>query len=411
MTYGRCPNCGQWANGEHECPDFIKHSPTPDTERDNDVRWDEKDDGATASLKAKRILTLDDLIEAAEIDLTKWLIERHVVNKWEVGAKNDAGEIVVEPLFQIKAWLKPVQRFQTIIEEIVDAKAAMEAASPQFNAYIIRNDDGDGVMAEISVPDHHFGMHAWGDETRSDNFDIKIAADTYKSAVRTLVSRTGISKVGSYLFVIGNDGIHADQPVVGSNAGGSTARGTVQDMDTRLQKVFRTKRDSIIWAAQYMAEMKPVNIIVISGNHDYYTSFFLGEVIAAWFRDHPNITVDNTAPQRKYWRHGNVLLGFTHGDKEKPDTLPLLMAQEAKELWADTVYREWHLGHLHKKMGGLTQDSDEFHGVRVRWMPSLTPRDAWHASKGYIHQRSAESLLWHRAEGLVGSAVVNMGIG
>lgn len=51
-----------------------------------------------------RIKTLEDLIRACDIDLDVWEIERHVINKWEVGAKG-ATSLVVEPLFQVKAWL------------------------------------------------------------------------------------------------------------------------------------------------------------------------------------------------------------------------------------------------------------------------------------------------------------------
>lgn len=71
----------------------------------------------------RRILTLSDLIEACKIDLSVWEVERHVVNKWEVGAKtaerrlvwkdgqiveghiDDPGKLTIEPLIQVKAWL------------------------------------------------------------------------------------------------------------------------------------------------------------------------------------------------------------------------------------------------------------------------------------------------------------------
>jgi len=51
-----------------------------------------------------RIKTLEDLIKACDIDLNVWEVERHVINKWEVGAKGNVG-LHVEPLFQVKAWL------------------------------------------------------------------------------------------------------------------------------------------------------------------------------------------------------------------------------------------------------------------------------------------------------------------
>lgn len=413
MSLKQCDKCKQFLNEEtaktHECPDFIKNKPTPVDERDNDTKWTEDDEGATAELKAKRIVTLDDLIEACDIDLTKWYIERHVVNKWEVGAKDDAGQIQVEPLFQVKAWLKPLEEYGDIIAEIEDAKQLMMDARPKWERVAIVTRRGN-VMVEVSMPDVHFGMLAWGEETLGKNWDTKLASEAYDDSMATLIDRSG-GDVYEYVYVIGNDGVHTDQSVPGSNAGGATARGTVQDVDTRPRKVFSYKKHAVIRAINMMLERAPVRVVVVEGNHDRNVAFYLGEVIDAFFHDHPNVHVDNGPSQRKYCRFGDNLIGFTHGDNEKPDDLPLIMAQEVPDLWSQTRYREWRLGHLHKKRRGLTFDSEEYRGVRVRWMPSITPRDAWHASKGYMHQLSAETLLWHPTEGNVGSAIINLGVG
>ncbi|KPJ89861.1 MAG: hypothetical protein AMJ53_15395 [Gammaproteobacteria bacterium SG8_11] len=70
---------------------------------------DTKQEGNLCEVEAKgpRIQTLEQLIEACKIDLEEWVIERHVINKWEVGAKVDGlVNLIVEPLFQVKVWLK-----------------------------------------------------------------------------------------------------------------------------------------------------------------------------------------------------------------------------------------------------------------------------------------------------------------
>ena len=72
----------------------------------NEVVVDEtKNKRTITSKKSNRIKTLDDLIEACEIDTEVWEIERYIVNKWEVGSTIE-GRVIVEPLFQIKAWLR-----------------------------------------------------------------------------------------------------------------------------------------------------------------------------------------------------------------------------------------------------------------------------------------------------------------
>lgn len=66
-------------------------------------------DGNTLEVtsKSNRIRTLEELLEVCDVDLDVWNVDRYVINKWEVGAKDDDGNIVVEPLFQVKAWLIP----------------------------------------------------------------------------------------------------------------------------------------------------------------------------------------------------------------------------------------------------------------------------------------------------------------
>ncbi len=76
----------------------------------------------TVSLTSDRIISLDDLLKAYKVDLTIWKVDRWTPNKWEIGRKaitkdmvydqgvadgfiKDTGEINVEPLFQVKAWL------------------------------------------------------------------------------------------------------------------------------------------------------------------------------------------------------------------------------------------------------------------------------------------------------------------
>lgn len=57
--------------------------------------------------KSRRISTLKQLIDFCEIDLSVWHIDRHIINKWEVGINSD-GVVITSPLFQVKAWLTKI---------------------------------------------------------------------------------------------------------------------------------------------------------------------------------------------------------------------------------------------------------------------------------------------------------------
>lgn len=88
----------------------------------------------TISYKGPRIVNPDQLLEFCEIDLEVWEVNHFIVNKWEVGAKpvmrdlkwhrgvmsgivQSSGGLVVEPLFQVKLWMKriePLAQFPTV---------------------------------------------------------------------------------------------------------------------------------------------------------------------------------------------------------------------------------------------------------------------------------------------------------
>ena len=106
--------------------------------------------------------------------------------------------------------------------------------------------------------------------------------------------------------------------------------------------------------------------------------------------------INNEPKQFKIVRHGKVLLGLTHGDKGKRQDYPLFLATEYSKDFGETLFREVHTGHIHQ-----TQ-TQEWHGVRVRILPSLSPADAWHAENGFTgQQRNAEAYVWNNKEGLI----------
>lgn len=118
----------------------------------------------------RRIMSLEDLLEAAKVNLDEWVVDRYLVNKWEVGAKTakkelqweagqiiggyikDEGELTIEPLIQVKAWLikKDPIALSPIIQPVSivvkKSKKIQEAASP-----------GEWQKALI-LPDIQFGF-------------------------------------------------------------------------------------------------------------------------------------------------------------------------------------------------------------------------------------------------------------
>lgn len=374
----------------------------------------------SAILESKgTIKTVDELLAASEVDLNIWEVVKFTRNKWEVvmrepattigGAGNNAlivenekggshtlwtrnsSKPLHEPLFQVKIWLKRKAGRDNITLDLIEYfKKEINAAIPKDKWNEVKKiKNNKKYCLELSLPDSHLGKLAWSKETRGADYDSKIAVELFDDAVNDLISKSPMNQVDTILLGLGGDYFHTDDEEE------KTTAGTYVGIDTRWQKVFVKGITLLCEVIARLANDYKVHVPIIPGNHDFQKSFYMGEYLRAFFRNNPNVFIDNEPTTRKYFRYGNTLLGFCHGSEEKIRELPLIMAKECKEDWSQTKFQEIHLGHKH------SESNQEYHGVKVRILPSLCASDSWHSKKGYISTRSAIAFLWDFEEGLV----------
>lgn len=251
-------------------------------------------------------------------------------------------------------------------------------------------------LLEVSPVDLHVGKYAWSEEAGAD-YDIRIAERVFTESIDDLLATAKPFPIEQIVLVVGNDLLQTD------NLAGTTTAGTYVDTDSRIIKSFRRARAINSWAIRRCAEIAPVRVVVVPGNHDELMAFCIGEVLSAEFDGDSRVEFDCGAKRRKYLRYGVNLIGWTHGNEEKQADLPLIMATECKADWAKSVHREFHIGHLHKAKEMRFTAGDSFNGVRVRVLPSLCAPDAWHATRGYVGERRAcEAYLWDKERGYAG---------
>ena len=238
------------------------------------------------------------------------------------------------------------------------------------------------IAYEISLPDIHYG--------KLHDLNLTQVEDQYMMVVKELVEKASGLDIERFVLPIGNDGMNSE------GMRRTTTKGTPQEESAGWKDTFRGYWQLMTMAVDYLKEKAPVDIIVVSGNHDYERMFYAGDVLAGWYRNDANVTVDNTYSSRKYYEYGQNMLMFTHGDKEKPADMPLIMATENPEMFARTSHREVHCGHLHKEM------VNEYRGIKVRFVPSICPNDEWHKQMGYEAKRTGQAYIWNKSKGLEG---------
>ena len=343
------------------------------------------DDTIEAEARTEGIRTLDDLIKACKIDLSKWQVERWIANTWPVGAKDENGNLTSKNLYQVKANLKRIPLTKGAVLALFQECLKGCTKPSSFKKHSTK---GSKVL-EISIPDLHLGKLAWDEETGHDNYDSHIAEKRFQDALEDLLSRGDKSEIGSIILPIGNDYFNVN------SKDNVTAHGTPQNEDGRWQKSFRRGCKLAVWAANKCHEIAPVKIVIVAGNHDLERVFYLGEFLEAFFRNEKTIEVDNGPTPRKYHQAGQTLLCFTHGDRMKLNDLTHIAQVERRDLWGKTKFCEWHLGHLHR------ESAIESGGVVARVIPSLSPPDSWHSNSGYVTSKpSAQAFLYDLDTGL-----------
>ncbi|HUQ70675.1 MAG TPA: hypothetical protein VM165_14190 [Planctomycetaceae bacterium] len=360
-------------------------------------------DTATHNVLASKPLSLDEVIKLWDIDTDIWEAQTFTPRRWEIGAKHpETGEILTKPLH---GTLVVFKRKKTASIEIVAKQilADIEAAAKRkpTTVRIAPKASDRSLLLELDVFDLHVGKMAWGAEAGAD-YDLKIAERIAKAAVSDLLGQIGHrhQHIAQILLPFGNDFFQYDTP------GGTTTAGTQVDHDGRYQKMFRVGHLIAMWMIEECLKIAPVHIPVVPGNHDEISAFSMGMVLEAEYRREKRVTFDNGPAQRKYYRWGKTLLGFTHGDKEKIADLPGLMTVEKPHDWAASTCREFHIGHFHHGKKREPISVEDMKGCTVRWLRSLSASDSWHHKKGFVGtQRSAEAFLWRKEGAFAGHFV------
>jgi hypothetical protein len=368
----------------------------------------EQQDGISVTYFGEKIESPEKLIEHAKIDLRIWEVSKVTVNNWGVGGKikrgqDDNGKWRPEQLWQqslrqIKVELR--RRAPKFIQDaIVDLLASWK---PRKLAALNRKPFADDAhMAEIALHDAHFGKLCWAMETGTD-FDLKIIESDFCGAVDDLLARIAHFPVDRITLPVGSDLFQVD------NLLGTTTKGTrVDATDDRLSKVFDVVARSVEYAIRRCREVADVDVFWMPGNHDYTVSWYLVRVLEEVFKGDEHVAIDRSPMPHKYRHYGKTLIGYAHGDEVALSKLPLIMATDQPDLWAQSVYRHWKTGDKHKRAKFNYTAGDTFNGVEVFICPSLSGTDLWHYRKGYVNNiRMAECFLYSKVHGPVGQFVV-----
>lgn len=246
----------------------------------------------------------------------------------------------------------------------------------------------EDLLALYPIGDYHTGMMAWALETLSDNFDSKISEKLLPEATAHLLSGAPPSKQCVLAFMgdfTHYDGLRPETP----------RHKHILDTDSRFFKVGRLSIRivrQIISAARQRHEK--VHVIFLPGNHDESVAELINAFLIEFYADDPNVTIDPSPSVFRYFEWNNNLFGFHHGDKTRPERMPMVMANDMREPWGRCENRYIFTGHVHHK--SMAKDES---GVSRETVPVLIPNDAHAATHGYRNARQMQVIIYDRIFG------------
>lgn len=290
-------------------------------------------------------------------------------------------------------WVKASLSHEALVDAMREAVEGFKDEIPPVVSIAAPVASEEHLCNLYTFTDYHLGMLAWHQEGGSD-WNISIAERTIIAALQQMIEQS--PKAHTAVINIQGDFLHTDgkTPV-------TPASKHVLDADSRFPKI----RKSAIRVIRSMVAMsllrhQEVHLVIAEGNHDEESSGWLADLFSVHYEEEPRVTVNDSVLPFYVFEWGSTMLGIHHGHKVKNESLPLLFAAQFPQQWGRTTRREIHCGHRHHR------DEKEYNGVTVVQHPTLAARDAYAARGGWIADRAAWAITYHKKYGAVGRVMI-----
>lgn len=333
------------------------------------------------SLQSGEEITPEVVMKSHNLKPDEWTVVSFTTNAWESQVKGGTKMT----LWQSKITVRPKTS-----QEITFADVDRYFENKDFNARIPEVNytyNKDGEILEICIPDLHSGLLACKEETGSE-YNLEIAKERFFKAISDIAHRCRNLSLSKILFVTLGDLLHTDNDMQ------TTTKGTFQQVDGRLAKIFDSTLDMLIDGVRMLCEVAPVEFIYICGNHDRVLGYTLAKAVEKAFTGNSTVDFDVSPNPQKFRLLGVSLVGWTHGDMPKKNMTGWLQDRARKE-FGQCKYAEIHSGHFHSE---IVQSAS---GVIIRYMPNIASSSAWEHQQGFSEGvKTVVCYRWHPKNGL-----------
>jgi hypothetical protein len=284
------------------------------------------------------------------------------------------------------------QKYQLMLQAVADAMAEELPRVDEIKSPT--NSEAAHNLANLYVmTDAHIGMLASIAEGGS-LWNLEVAERTLVGCFTEMTARAPEASTGVICQL--GDWLHFDgfEAVTDRGKHVLDASGRFHEVMQAGVRVLRRLIDTAL------LRHEKVILILAEGNHDQRSANWMQVMFSALYELEPRIQVIQTPKPYYALQHGSTALFFTHGHLAKGQGLALMFAADFSKIWGATTKRYAHTGHLH------SVEEKEYAGVRLVQHPTLAARDAYATRGGWLSERQASVITYHREFGEVGRLIV-----
>jgi hypothetical protein len=334
------------------------------------------------------------LLEYLGFNSNEWEFVYVTTSTWNQHTK----EQTTKQLYAVKFKVKPLFKDISVDDALEVAKELFSKEIEPLKIKIHSKDNSlnKNKLLEIPAIELHLGKMAWGGDTGQD-YDKNIATNRFYHILEEVVNIQYVEKCETALITIGNDFFNSD------TVNATTTKGTPQTNDLRWKKMFLLGLKLYIEFLETLRDkFNKIDVRLCSGNHDKMSSFYLYLALQQYFRSDDKIIFSENYKDYQCYQFGKCAIFFGHGDSNLKRIIQSIPAEFYKE-WGSSIFRELHLGHLHKEVV-----VDDESGMITRRIGSPTGTDQYHYEERFVGATQKHQVfVWDANNGLKSIEYIN----
>lgn len=314
---------------------------------------------------------------------SEWELLTWRITMWEGGINGTTK-------YSVKYKVKPIIQPSINDYKMAVIKAITESVEPLKLNHVETATSSNNKLLEIPPIELHLGKIA-SKLTTGEEYNIEIAKKRFFDIFEKIYEKQRKEECEKCLLVIGSDFFNSEHDNV------TSTHKIPQQNCAHYMDIFTEGIKMYIQVIKRLRTMfSKVDVMLCAGNHARAMEFFLYTALEQAYKYDNIVNFNKNYQETQYFEYGANVIFFNHGDTDIKKLIHSIPA-EFPQVWGKHIYRELHLGHLHKEVV-----VDDESGMITRRIGSPCGTDMWHKLNRYVGATKKHQIfIWDKENGLL----------